>query len=167
MSLFRGVVTENFDIYCEIFACDVLVYLFIIYLLWKLNRQKYVFIRSTKWLFFFFSMNHFQPLQLLTQKNIIRFPLLYIKISQLQRVRPLSTNDNSHYALSIKTIKNILENSTIDEKVEVHGWIRSVRIQKNVSFAMVNDGSSLKGLQAILTAEAAKKFRETSIFFFF
>ncbi|KAF8492117.1 hypothetical protein JB92DRAFT_3085038 [Gautieria morchelliformis] len=31
----------------------------------------------------------------------------------------------------------------------VHGWIKSVRRQKNVSFAVVNDGTTLKGLQAV------------------
>ncbi|RHZ47764.1 hypothetical protein Glove_567g5 [Diversispora epigaea] len=104
-------------------------------------------------------MNHFQRFQhfkLITRKNITSFSLSRIKILQPQRIRFLSTNDKSQYALSSKTIKNILENSVTNEKVEVHGWIRSVRIQKNVSFAMINDGSNLKGLQAILTVEEAK-----------
>ncbi|CAG8533367.1 4176_t:CDS:2 [Funneliformis mosseae] len=42
-------------------------------------------------------------------------------------------------------------------EIQVNGWIRTVRIQKNVSFASINDGSSLKGLQAILSNEDAKK----------
>ncbi|RIB17408.1 hypothetical protein C2G38_2142613 [Gigaspora rosea] len=38
-------------------------------------------------------------------------------------------------------------NSTPDSEVEVYGWVRFVRVQKNVSFAAINDGSSLKGMQ--------------------
>lgn len=36
-----------------------------------------------------------------------------------------------------------------DTSTTVHGWIKSVRRQKNVSFAIVNDGTTLKGLQAV------------------
>ena len=32
----------------------------------------------------------------------------------------------------------------------VSGWIKSIRKQKNVSFAVITDGSSTKGLQAVL-----------------
>ena len=32
----------------------------------------------------------------------------------------------------------------------VSGWIKSIRKQKNVSFAVITDGSSDKGLQAVL-----------------
>ncbi|CAM0135988.1 asparaginyl-tRNA synthetase [Umbelopsis sp. WA50703] len=56
-----------------------------------------------------------------------------------------------------KTIKSILQDQAVsDAQVSVNGWIRSVRSQKQVSFANVNDGSNLKGIQAILTPEQAK-----------
>lgn len=32
----------------------------------------------------------------------------------------------------------------------VSGWIKSIRKQKNISFAVITDGSSTKGLQAVL-----------------
>ncbi|EIN08654.1 asparaginyl-tRNA synthetase [Punctularia strigosozonata HHB-11173 SS5] len=35
------------------------------------------------------------------------------------------------------------------ENVQVHGWIKSVRRQKRVAFAVVSDGSSARGLQAV------------------
>jgi aspartyl/asparaginyl-tRNA synthetase len=58
-----------------------------------------------------------------------------------------------------KTIKSILnDQSPIDTSVSINGWIRSVRTQKNVSFANVNDGSNMKGIQAILTNDQAKRF---------
>jgi asparaginyl-tRNA synthetase len=48
----------------------------------------------------------------------------------------------------------------------VHGWIKSVRRQKNVSFAVVNDGTTLKGLQAVFlqpeTEQAATMKRLTT-----
>lgn len=58
-----------------------------------------------------------------------------------------------------RTIKSVLEDQTIsDAQVSVNGWIRSVRSQKQVSFANINDGSNLKGIQAILTTEQAKAY---------
>ena len=44
-----------------------------------------------------------------------------------------------------------------DANVTVRGWIRSVRQQKQVSFANINDGSTLKGIQAILKSNDASK----------
>jgi asparaginyl-tRNA synthetase len=35
----------------------------------------------------------------------------------------------------------------------VSGWIKSIRKQKNISFAVITDGSSTKGLQAVLVKE--------------
>ncbi|KIJ61659.1 hypothetical protein HYDPIDRAFT_136994 [Hydnomerulius pinastri MD-312] len=34
--------------------------------------------------------------------------------------------------------------------IHVHGWVKSVRRQKNVTFAVINDGSCASGLQAVL-----------------
>lgn len=39
----------------------------------------------------------------------------------------------------------------------VHGWIKSIRRQKNVSFAVVNDGTTLKGLQAVFLQPEAEQ----------
>ena len=39
----------------------------------------------------------------------------------------------------------------------VHGWIKSVRRQKNVSFAVVNDGTTLRGLQAVFIQPEAEQ----------
>ena len=49
------------------------------------------------------------------------------------------------------------DNNTNKESVTVHGWVRSVRKQKQISFANINDGSCVKGLQAILNPEQAEK----------
>ena len=55
--------------------------------------------------------------------------------------------------LPSKTIKTLLtEDAT---QVAVRGWVRSVRKQKQVSFATINDGSNLKGIQAILNEKDA------------
>ncbi|GBB86068.1 hypothetical protein RclHR1_12510007 [Rhizophagus clarus] len=59
--------------------------------------------------------------------------------------------------LPTRTINNIITSSPIGAEIQVNGWIRTVRIQKNVSFASINDGTSVKGLQAILSNEEAKK----------
>ncbi|KAG0378494.1 hypothetical protein BGX24_003663 [Mortierella sp. AD032] len=59
-------------------------------------------------------------------------------------------------ALPNKTIKTILTTTEPDTVVKVQGWIRSTRHQKNVTFVEVNDGSSLKGVQAILSGGQGK-----------
>lgn len=38
---------------------------------------------------------------------------------------------------------------------EVCGWVKSVRRQKNVTFAVVSDGSSTRGLQAVFARDIA------------
>ena len=35
-------------------------------------------------------------------------------------------------------------------QVTLHGWVRTCRRQKNVAFAVVNDGSDLGGVQVVL-----------------
>ena len=40
-----------------------------------------------------------------------------------------------------------------DEAIDVYGWVRTKRDAKNVCFFELNDGSSLKGLQAIIDKE--------------
>ena len=44
--------------------------------------------------------------------------------------------------------------SRVGDTVQVRGWVRTVRAQKDLSFVEVNDGSSLSGIQAVVTAEA-------------
>jgi len=53
-------------------------------------------------------------------------------------------------------MKSIINNTRIGERVQVQGWVKSVRSQKNVGFAEINDGTLLKGLQAIITPEQSK-----------
>ncbi|KAI8973596.1 asparaginyl-tRNA synthetase [Mycotypha africana] len=61
-------------------------------------------------------------------------------------------------SLPSQTIKSILSSpKENDARVSVCGWVRSVRKQKQVSFATINDGSTLKGIQAILNPEDAEK----------
>ncbi len=47
-------------------------------------------------------------------------------------------------------IKEILNMEPDHRYVEIHGWIRTVRTSKNVTFLEVNDGSCLKNLQVVL-----------------
>jgi len=84
--------------------------------------------------------------------------------------RLYSNNNILSNVLPTKTIKNIISCTPTGVEIQVNGWIRTVRIQKNVSFASINDGSSIKGLQAILSNEDAKKFdiiKEKNFFFSF
>lgn len=44
--------------------------------------------------------------------------------------------------------------SRVGDKVQLRGWVRTVRAQKDLSFVEVNDGSSLSGIQAVVTPAA-------------
>jgi asparaginyl-tRNA synthetase len=46
------------------------------------------------------------------------------------------------------TIRQLLS-TNISSTVEVNGWVKSVRRQKRISFAVINDGSSSSGIQAV------------------
>lgn len=56
----------------------------------------------------------------------------------------------------IKKISPLL----IGQQVTIKGWIRSVRDQKEFAFVMINDGSTLAGLQVIIESTLAN-FEET------
>ena len=47
-------------------------------------------------------------------------------------------------------IKELLATEPSENLVKAEGWVRTKRDSKNVSFLDINDGSSLKGLQAVL-----------------
>ena len=53
-----------------------------------------------------------------------------------------------------KRIKEILALSPSDATVRAEGWVRTKRDSKNVSFAEINDGSCLKGLQIVIDHQA-------------
>jgi hypothetical protein len=47
------------------------------------------------------------------------------------------------------TIRQVLASNSNYETIQVHGWVKSVRIQKRIAFAMIHDGTTQKGLQAV------------------
>ncbi|KZT19956.1 hypothetical protein NEOLEDRAFT_1151679 [Neolentinus lepideus HHB14362 ss-1] len=47
------------------------------------------------------------------------------------------------------TIRQLLRSETHTSSVEVNGWVRSIRRQKKVAFAVITDGSSSHDLQAV------------------
>jgi hypothetical protein len=56
------------------------------------------------------------------------------------------------------SIASLLDSAPAEtENVTVNGFIRSIRNQKQRSFAAIGDGSSLEPLQALLTPEQAQK----------
>jgi asparaginyl-tRNA synthetase len=76
--------------------------------------------------------------------------------SQVPILKPSAAARSIPPALPNKTIKSILTTTKPDTVVKVQGWIRSTRHQKHVTFVEVNDGSSLKGVQAILNGGQGK-----------
>ena len=53
-----------------------------------------------------------------------------------------------------KRIKEILALQPSEDTIKAEGWVRTKRDSKNVSFIEINDGSCLKGLQAVLDRSA-------------
>ncbi len=47
-----------------------------------------------------------------------------------------------------------------DKTVTVCGWVRTIRVSKNIAFLELNDGSSFKGLQVILEEERLDNYKE-------
>ncbi|KAF9163866.1 hypothetical protein DFQ26_002060 [Actinomortierella ambigua] len=80
------------------------------------------------------------------------------RLQQQQQHSAYTTTSGSSplTALPNKTIRSILASTPEGSQVKVQGWIRSTRQQKQVAFAEVNDGSNLKGIQAILSSDQAR-----------
>ena len=47
-----------------------------------------------------------------------------------------------------------------DKTVTVCGWVRTIRVSKNIAFLELNDGSSFKGLQVILEEGKLENYKE-------
>jgi len=68
----------------------------------------------------------------------------------LRRLAATASAPSSRFSLP-PTIRQLLARpSPTEEPATVSGWIKSIRKQKNVSFAVITDGSSAEGLQAVL-----------------
>lgn len=58
------------------------------------------------------------------------------------------------------TIRQLLARTlptTKQSEIQVNGWVKSIRRQKKVAFAVISDGSSESGLQAVFTDVALAK----------
>lgn len=59
--------------------------------------------------------------------------------------------------LSVAKLLGTLPKDIDEVKVNVNGFIRSIRNQKKISFASIGDGSSVQPLQALLTPQQAER----------
>ncbi|KAH9975369.1 hypothetical protein BGW80DRAFT_1436562 [Lactifluus volemus] len=48
-----------------------------------------------------------------------------------------------------KTVRQVLASKPDKETIQVHGWVKSVRLQKRIAFAMIHDGTTSKSLQVV------------------
>ena len=81
-----------------------------------------------------------------------------------RRIRPHLINhqyrqqsSTIRHGLPSKTIKQLLDDSKIGEHVEAYGWVLTARTQRKVAFAEVVDGSSNRGIQAVMSPEVAQR----------
>jgi asparaginyl-tRNA synthetase len=73
-----------------------------------------------------------------------------VQVSSMLLRRCVST---SKLPLTIRQLLSSLQATDQKTNVQVNGWIKSVRRQKNVTFAVINDGSCASGLQAVLKSD--------------
>lgn len=66
---------------------------------------------------------------------------------------PIKTELKSDKMSSRIKIKDLLANPQTGRLVNVRGWVRTKRGSKNVSFVAINDGSSIKNLQAVFGSD--------------
>jgi asparaginyl-tRNA synthetase len=65
----------------------------------------------------------------------------------------MSTKTEALSDVSPKILKRVktADAAPSDEDVAIKGWVRTVRKQKTLAFVEVNDGSSLSGIQCVLS----------------
>jgi hypothetical protein len=65
----------------------------------------------------------------------------------LNSIQTRWAHDIRHHRFNVA---QLLEQNAAQEQVELCGWIRSVRKQKRIAFAVVGDGSTTGSVQAVL-----------------
>jgi len=61
----------------------------------------------------------------------------------------------SHGTARRTSVRDLLDNATVGESVEVTGWVKTSRFSKNVSFVHIFDGSDTRTVQVILKDDDA------------
>ena len=62
-----------------------------------------------------------------------------------------STTSSSAKPAILKRVKTIDAVDPTEDPVVVKGWVRTIRKQKTLAFVQVNDGSTLKGIQCVVS----------------
>jgi len=66
---------------------------------------------------------------------------------------------------SIKKVISDLDNNKIDGNVTIYGWVRTVRSSSNIlGFCVLNDGSTVNGMQIIISSEFINENEITNFF---
>ena len=92
----------------------------------------------------------------------------------LTRFKPKSTPSTSTSVINAATINKSSSSSWLSMVSKspvhipttiVHGWVRTVRFQKKIAFVEITDGSTCKGLQAVLDPDLARTYVNCFIYF--
>lgn len=93
--------------------------------------------------------------------EIVFFLPATVVVRRVQPLSPMMLFSRRLFSTRLpRTIHQLLssaDNTTHASSVRVSGWVKSVRRQKNVAFAVITDGSSSNGLQAVFTDVTAAK----------
>lgn len=93
---------------------------------------------------------YIDPIEAMLARQLLSTPARVPAV--LRRSQPFCSTSLAQTTLSIKAaLERASTTTTADaEEITLNGWIRSCRRQKHVSFAVLNDGSNAKGIQAVL-----------------
>ncbi|KAI9209177.1 uncharacterized protein BJ171DRAFT_454137 [Polychytrium aggregatum] len=78
---------------------------------------------------------------------------------------PLPSSLHRDYRFPVATVRDILQKKIEDQAdesqnmVQVHGWVQTVRTHKQINFAEIADGSTVRGIQVTLTPNQARELK--------
>jgi lysyl-tRNA synthetase class II len=81
--------------------------------------------------------------------------------SQSATAQPRQWTQNSTLKQLLAGARASVAASTTEQRaatVTVHGWVRSARVQKQVAFVDVNDGTTFWNLQVVMSPEQARRY---------
>jgi asparaginyl-tRNA synthetase len=80
----------------------------------------------------------------------------------LQTTRFTRLASTQHKPANIATLLKSAAESTQSgsPEIQVKGYVRTIRKQKRIAFAAIEDGSSLQPIQAVLTPDQAQSYVE-------
>lgn len=83
--------------------------------------------------------------------NSMTIPSLVTKSRNTRLFSATAAEEGNKTKQVLKRVKTIDAVDPTDDPVVIKGWVRTIRKQKTLAFVQVNDGSTLKGIQCVVS----------------